>query len=182
MSSIFGCACTCRILYHKSYLASLRSPPRRRMDSDEDTVSLWLWLLGGAQELKSFLLDKTVHSYRMERERERYPISALLLHAPSTWSAAAIIVQHLAISCLTGYWSPLCHVRVFVCSRCEDFALSMTSPCSTGTCLPSLDSPLHGLLVFFCSIGLTHVSDPAQKTRVNLLEPFPHNCQRCFYS
>ena len=71
MSSIFGCACTCRILYHKSYLASLRSPPRRRMDSDEDTVSrLWLWLLGGAQELKSFLLDKTVHSYRMERERE----------------------------------------------------------------------------------------------------------------
>lgn len=75
----------------------------------------------------------------------------------------------------TGYWSPLCHVRVFVCSRCEDFALSMTSPCSTGTCLPSLDSPLHGLLVFFCSIGLTHVSDPAQKTRVNLFEPFPHN-------
>ena len=179
MSSIFGCACTCRILYHKSYLASLRSPPRRRMDSDEDTVS--------RLELRSwrvFCLTKQ-YTRTVWRERERYPISALLLHAPSTWSAAAIIVQHLEISYGTGYWSPLCHVRVFVCSRCEDFSLSMTSPCSTGTCLPSLDSPLHGLLsllVFFCSIGLTHVSDPAQTTRVNLLEPFPHNCQRCCYS
>ena len=101
-------------------------------------------------------------------------MSALLL--PPGFLAAAINWQLLAAQDIGSLCIPLCHVRVFACSRCEDFALSMTSPCSTGTCLPSLDSPLHGLLVFFCSIGLTHVSDLPQ-TRWNLIVPFPHNCQ-----
>ena len=145
MSSIFGCACTCRILYHKSYLASLRSPPRRRMDSDEDTVSrLWLWLLGGAQELKSFLLDKTVHSYRMERERERgtlFPHCSFMLLPPGRRLQSSCSILRYLTAQDTGPLCAMCVclfavvVRTFLCRWPHPAAQALVCQVSTVHCM-----------------------------------------------